>query len=360
MSIFTFIQLILGLVLLVFGADWLVESASRTAVRIGISSLVVGLTIVAFGTSSPELAVNLESAFTGHADIAVGNVIGSNICNVLLVLGLCALISPMNIAKQLLHFDVPIMIAASIFALIFSQDGNINRLEGILFFSGAITYTLTLLRGSRQQNQDSICADEIEEIEVKDSGKNAYLKDILLMLAGLGMLVLGSDLLINSASTIAEAIGVSQLVIGLTIVALGTSLPELMSSVMASLKKKQDISVGNVVGSNIFNILVVLGLTAIISPQGIPVSPSAISFDLPLMVAVALACFPIFVTGKQIARWEGLLFVVYYGAYTGYLILDTVNYENMGLYRQLMGFFVIPLTVITLVVSLGQYFWKSR
>jgi cation:H+ antiporter len=360
MSILTFIQLISGLVLLVFGADWLVEGASRTAVRIGLSSLVVGLTIVAFGTSSPELAVNLESAFSGHADIAVGNVVGSNICNVLLVLGLCALISPMNIAQQLLHFDVPIMIAASVFALIFSRDGNINRLEGILFFIGAIAYTLSLFRSSHQQNQDLPCVQEVEEIEVKDNSKKGLLKDTLLILAGLGMLVLGSDLLIRSASTIAAAIGVSQLVIGLTVVALGTSLPELMSSVMASLKREQDISVGNVVGSNIFNILVVLGVTAIISPNGIPVSPSAISFDMPLMVAVAVACFPIFLTGKQIARWEGLLFVVYYGAYTSYLILDTVNYENMGLYRQLMGFFVIPLTVITIFISIGQYFWKSR
>ncbi|MGK7932752.1 MAG: calcium/sodium antiporter [Microcystaceae cyanobacterium] len=360
MSIFTFIQLILGLVLLVFGADWLVESASRMAVRIGISSLVVGLTIVAFGTSSPELAVNLESAFTGHADIAVGNVIGSNICNVLLVLGLCALISPMKIAKQLLQFDVPIMIAASIFALIFSRDGKIDRLEGVLFFSGAITYTWVLLSSSLRKKKNQDPAYEVEEIEVEDNSKKGYFKDIFLVLAGLAMLVLGSDLLIRSASTIAEAIGVSQLVIGLTIVALGTSLPELMSSVMASLKSKQDISVGNVVGSNIFNILVVLGLTAIISPHGIPVSASAISFDLPFMVAVAVACLPIFLTGKQIARWEGLLFVVYYVAYTGYLILDTVNYENMRFYQQLMGLFVIPLTVITLFISIGQYFWKSR
>ncbi len=358
MSIITLIQLVAGLVLLVLGADCLVNGASRIAVKVGISSLVVGLTIVAFGTSSPELAVNLESALTGKSDIAIGNVVGSNIFNVLFVLGICASISPMNIARQLLHFDVPIMIAASIFALVFAWDGNINRMEGVVFLSGGLAYTTFLLCNSYREGQNT--SDEVEEIVNKSDSSNTWLKDSLLILGGLGMLVLGSNWLIHSAVAIAKTIGVSELVIGLTIVAMGTSLPELASSIIASLKKEQDISVGNVVGSNIFNILVVLGATAIISPQGIKVSQAALSFDIPLMIAVAIACFPIFLTGRQIARWEGILFIIYYGAYTGYLILDTVNYENMALYRQLMGFFVVPLTVITLIISMGQYFWKSR
>lgn len=360
MNLLILLQLIAGLGLLVGGAELLVKGASRIAVSRGISSLVVGLTIVAFGTSSPELAVSLQSAFSNQADISLGNVIGSNILNILLILGISALISPLNIARQLLRFDVPIMIGVSVLTLILSQDGKLGRPDGILLFSGAIIYTSLLLKSSRQEN---IAPNGDLNRDTTISSEHRFLSptliDVGMIILGIGLLVIGSTLLINSAIAIAVTLGVSELVIGLTIIAGGTSLPELASSVVASWQGEQDISVGNVIGSNIFNLLVVLGLTATLAPEGIRVSPAVLSLDLPLMIAVAIACFPIFLTGKKIARWEGLIFVAYYIAYTTFLILKSADHDQLPLFSSVVLLFVIPITLVTMGISIMSHFQKK-
>ena len=353
MTIAILIKLVAGLVLLVIGADLLVWGASRIAIQFGLSSLVVGLTIVAFGTSSPELAVALYSSFSDKADIAVGNVVGSNIFNILLILGISALIAPMTVARQLLRLDVPIMIGTSILTFVFGLDGTISRVDGIILFLGAVIYTTFLMRQSSRQNSLEDSEDDSDEdLPSKHENSRGWFLDIGAIVVGTVMLVVGSNLLVRGAIAIAKVLGISELVIGLTIVATGTSLPELASSVMASIRGKRDISVGNVVGSNIFNLLVVLGLTAAISPTGIQISPAALYFDMPLMIAVAIACLPIFLTGRKISRWEGMFFLSYYAAYTTYLILNATNNPHLSAFNKVMVVLVIPVSVIMLIVSI--------
>lgn len=317
--------LVVGLVLLVVGAELLVRGASQMALAVGISPLVIGLTVVAFGTSAPEMAVSVVSGLGGQSNIALGNVVGSNIFNVLLILGVSALVAPLAVAQNLIKLDVPVMIAVSILAFLFGLNGTIGRLEGVLLFTGIIAYTAFLVRQSRRETQ-AVQAEYAQEYGAKEprSGK-ALIRDVLLILAGLGLLVLGSKWLVDGAVAIAQKLGVSDLVIGLTIVAAGTSLPELATSVVASIRGERDIAVGNVIGSNIFNILAVLGLSGIVSPSGIAVSSQVLYFDLPVMVVTAAACLPIFFTGSRISRGEGMLFLGGYLAYTAFLIATAMG-----------------------------------
>ncbi|MEA5512325.1 calcium/sodium antiporter [Crocosphaera sp. UHCC 0190] len=339
--------LILGLVLLVVGAEVLVRGASRLASSLGISPLVIGLTIVAYGTSSPEMAVAIQSSLAGQADLALGNVIGSNIFNVLVILGLSALAIPLMVAQQLIRLDVPIMIGVSFLTLLFGLDHRIHRSDGIILFIGGIVYTVFLIyQGSKESDSDY----DNEYGEKEPLSGYQWFKNIALMLLGLGLLVLGSQWLIDSAVIIARRIGVSELIIGLTIVAAGTSMPELATSIVAAFRGERDIAVGNVVGSNIFNILAVLGISAIVSPNGVAVSDAVLHFDLPVMIAIAVACLPIFFTGNVIARWEGLLFLSYYAAYATYLILHSTNHDSLQIFSTVMLFFVIPITVLTLTI----------
>lgn len=347
----TYLLLIVGLVLLVGGAELLVKGASRIAAGFGISPLIIGLTVVAFGTSAPEAAISVSSALKGEPDIAVGNVLGSNIFNVLFILGVSALISPLLVSKQLVRIDVPVMVAVSFLAFAFSIDGNISFGEGAVLFCGVLAYVAILIRiGSRSG----------EAGETIEKSKH-WAVDAGLVVVGLVLLILGSRWLVQSAVTIAEAMGVSELVIGLTIVAAGTSLPEVATSIIATIRGQRDIAVGNVVGSNIFNILAVLGLTALVAPGGLPVSEAAINFDYPVMLAVAVACLPIFFVGYSIARWEGALFLGYYVAYTLYLILAATEHDALPEYSTAMMYFVVPLTIITLAVVLfREYSAKHR
>jgi len=351
MSIFVIGTLLAGLVLLVVGAELLVRGASKLAAVLGISPLVIGLTIVAYGTSSPEMAVSIQSSFAGQADIALGNVVGSNIFNVLFILGVSAIAAPLIVAQQLIRLDVPIMIGVSALAYLFSLDGKINQSDGFILFIGGVAYTIFLIYQSRrEQNQ------EVQEEYAKFSEQTSapdwqkWVVNIGLIVVGLGVLVLGSRWLVESSITIARAVGLSELVIGLTIVAAGTSLPELATSFIASLKGERDIAVGNVVGSNIFNILAVLGLSAAVSPDGINVSLAALRFDIPVMIAVAVACLPIFFTGNLITRWEGCVFTAYYCVYTAYLILASTQHDSLPAFSNALFFFVLPITVLTLVV----------
>ena len=346
----TALTLLAGLALLIWGADFLVKGASRIAVGFGISPLVVGLTIVAFGTSSPEMMVSVSSALKGEADIAVGNVVGSNIFNVLFILGVSALITPLLVSKQLVKIDVPIMIGVSVLALVLSMDGRIVFWEGALMFAGIIAYTIMAVRIGK------IGDDAGEVLE----GADRMWVNIAFIVFGLVLLVVGSQWLVSAAVEIATAMGVSELVIGLTIVAAGTSMPEVATSITAAIRGQRDIAVGNVVGSNIFNILAVLGLTAMVAPGGLPVSQAALNFDFPVMLAVAVACLPIFFVGYTIQRWEGAVFLGYYVAYTAFLILDASQHAALPVFSQAMMMFVVPLTVITLGVVLWREIRRRR
>jgi cation:H+ antiporter len=342
--------LVAGLVVLVIGAEALVKGASKLAIAAGISPLVIGLTVVAYGTSTPEMAVSVISAFAGQTDIALGNVVGSNIFNVLFILGISALIVPLVVSQQLVRLDVPLMIAVSILTFLLSMDGTIGRLDGVLLFAGVVAYTTFLIVQSRKENK-AVQEEYAQEYGgTPDTTAKAWLRNIVLIVGGLGLLVLGSQWLVDGAIAIAQRFGISELVIGLTIVAAGTSLPEVATSIIASIRGERDIAVGNVVGSNIFNILAVLGLAGMVTPEGINVSSAALRFDIPVMIAVAVACLPIFFTGHIIARWEGALFLGYYGAYTLYLILAASQHDALPVFSLVMTVFIIPITVLTLVL----------
>lgn len=349
-----------GLVLLVWGAEWLVRGASRLAASFGVSALVIGLTIVAYGTSSPELAVSVRGALAGRADLAVGNVVGSNIFNVLFILGCSAVVAPLAVAAQLLRFDIWVMVGVSAGTLALSLDGEISRFEGLGLFAASLVYTLWLIRLSRREGAAVQTEFSTKYGAAMAARRWRVLKEVALVAGGLVLLVWGAQWLVDSATWMAQRFGISELVIGLTVVAAGTSLPELATSVVASVRGERDIAVGNIVGSNIFNLLTVLGLSAAVSPRGMSVSPGALSFDMPVMLAVALACLPIFFTGGRIDRWEGLLFLGYYGAYVIYLGLDAARHEALPAFRTALLWFALPLTAVTLAVSLASAFRRRR
>jgi cation:H+ antiporter len=350
MDTITLILFIAGFVLLVTGAETLVRGASRLALAVGISPLVIGLTVVAYGTSTPELAVTVQSSLTGQADIALGNVVGSSIANVLLILGIAAALVPLVVDQQLVRLDVPIMIAVSCLVLFLSLDGNISRFDGIILSGGAIAYTIFAIGQSRQESPE-VQAEYAQEYGggwFNGFGQIAWHFSLIVM--GLVLLVFGSRCLVKGAVAIATLLGVSELIIGLTIVAVGTSLPEIAVSIIASLRGERDIAVGNAVGSNIFNILLVLGLGSILAPSGINVSVYALRFDIPVMIAVATACLPIFFTGYAIDRWEGFLFLGYYAAYILYLLLNATQHDSLEAFSSIMMIYVVPITGVTLII----------
>lgn len=341
-----------GLILLVIGANTLVRGASKLAMSFGISPLVVGLTIVAFGTSAPEVAVSVGAVLDGKTDIAIGNVVGSNIFNVLFILGISALIAPLLVNIQLIRQEVPIMLGASLLLLALSLDGRLSFLDGGFLFVLLVAYTVFLVVQSRRETQAA--KDEFaEEIQPAQAGAwdSHWAAQIGLIAVGLMALVFGSDYLVQASVNFAKAMGVSDLVIGLTIVAAGTSMPEVATSITAAIKGERDIAVGNVVGSSTFNILGCLGLSGLVSGNlGLAIAPSLLAFDIWVMLAVALACLPVFMTGREIARWEGGVFLGYYIAYMTYLILAAQQHDTLQAFSGVMLGFVVPLTVVTLVV----------
>jgi cation:H+ antiporter len=341
----TFVLFVLGLVLLIVGAEFLVRGASRLAAAAGIPSLVIGLTVVAFGTSAPELAVSVKSAFAGQTGIAVGNVVGSNTFNILFILGLSALVAPLVAAPQLLWFDVPVMVGASFLLVACCLDGTLGPLNGAVLFTGIVVYTGLLVRMGRSQG-----AGAGDDAQVA-AGPTGLLLDLLAVAGGLGMLVLGARWLVDSAVTMAQALGVSEEIIGLTIVAAGTSLPEVATSVLATLRGQRDIAIGNVVGSSTFNILCVLGLTSLVSPAPLPVSAQMWSVDLPVALVSAVACLPIFYTGRIISRAEGGVLLAYYGVYTTYLVLAAIRHPALSAFSGAVLWVALPLTAVGLVAS---------
>lgn len=344
---------VVGLVLLLLGAEFLVRGASRLALALGLTPIVVGLTVVAIGTSTPELAVSLGGALSGSAGIALGNVVGSNIANVLLILGLVALVAPLRVHRQLVRQDVPVMIASSLACLALAADGRIARWEGAVLLAAAVGYLVVLVRVARRHPEQVPPDPELAPDPQPAAGRHT-LRHAAWMVLGLVLLVAGARLLVQAATQTAMAMGLSELVIGLTVVAVGTSLPEIATSVLSALRGQRDLAVGNIVGSNIFNLLLVLGGTALLAPGGVPVEPAAIRFDLPVMTVVALACLPIFFRGHRIDRWEGALFLAYYLAYVAYLLFAASDHDALPDYRRVMTSFVLPLTGVTLAVVAWQ------
>lgn len=344
----TLLVFILGLAALVIGAELMVRGASRLATTFGVSPLVVGLTVVAFGTSSPEVAVSINAALSGSTDLAVGNVVGSNIFNVLFILGISALITPLVVHSQIIRQEVPILIGSCLLMFALSADDKIDLAESVLLLVTLAAYTVFLVVQSRKESQE--IKDEYAAENVKKTiwDQSVYVQ-LALVAGGLYLLVQGSEWLVDSAVSFARQMGVSDIVIGLTIVAAGTSMPEVATSVMAAIKGERDIAVGNVIGSNTFNILGCLGLTGLVASDGIPVPPSVMNFDLWVMLAVCFACIPVFMTGREIARWEGAVFLGYYVAYVAYLILASQAHDAIDAFSTIMMSFVVPITVITLV-----------
>ncbi len=346
MSVTALLWFAAGVAMLIVGAELLVRGASRMAGALGISPLVIGLTVVSFGTSAPEVAVSVDAALTGRGEIALGNVIGSNIFNVLFILGLSALMVPLVVMQRLVRLDVPLMIGVSVLLFVMALDGRVSRFDGALLFAGVVAYSLWSIWVSRGEGA---AVRQGYEQEYGDSAAT-WPVQALTIVVGLVLLVLGARWLVDGAVTLARLFDVSELIIGLTIVAAGTSLPEVATSVLAVVRGQRDIAVGNVVGSNIFNILAVMGLASLAAPGGIGVSTSALAFDLPVMIAVAVACLPVFFTGRAIARWEGALFLGYYIAYTAYLILGATRHDALPAFSAAMLEFVLPLTAVTLLV----------
>ncbi len=351
------VLLIAGLALLLLGGELLVRGASRLALAMRVPRVVIGLSLVAFGTSAPEMAVSVLSSYKGQADIAVGNIVGSDIVNVLLILGLSAVVVPLSVSKRLVRIELPLMIATALLFFVIGYDGRLSRSDGLILIGILLIYIFWMALTARM---DPVTA---QELSTRNNGapRGAWESTSLvgLVCAGLAGLVVGSNWLIEGAVTLARIIGVSELIIGLTIVAAGTSLPELATSVIASARGERDIAVGNVVGSNIFNILSVIGISTVVSPNGLGVAPAVIRFDAPVMIAVSLACFPIFFSDFQIKRWEGVLFVGYYIFYVVYLILHASQHDALDEYTLVMRWFVLPFVAVTLATTL-MLAWRRQ
>jgi len=352
----TILLFIVGLVTLIVGADLLVRGATRLAAAFGVSPLIIGLTIVAIGTASPEIAVSLQAAASGQGDLTLGNVLGSNIFNILFILGVTSVVAPIVIAEQLIRKDAPIMLGISLITLTLVLDGNLGMIDGLLLLFGLIAYTMFAIKQSRQESK-AVQKEYAEAFAPKEkpSTRNTIF-NVVFILIGLALLVLGSNWLVESASEIAKSLGVSELVIGLTIVAVGTSLPEVATSVIAALKKENDIAVGNAVGSNIFNLLGVLGIGSVVAPEGIAVASRTLQFDLPVMVFVALVTLPIFYIDSRISRLEGGLLLSYYILYMVYVIMRAAESSALN---TITTFIFIYATVTFLYLAVTAYRSKN-
>jgi cation:H+ antiporter len=315
--IIAILYLALGLVLLYYGAEALVRGSSSLALRLGLSPLVIGLTVVAFGTSSPELVVSLKAGLAGQGNISVGNVVGSNICNIGLILGICALVTPIATTSQIVRIDIPIMIAVTAFTTFLLWDGTLGLAEGIILFALLLAYVVFSVYLARRQPTDALGAEF--DTEVKASKRGLFI-DLLMVAGGLVLLIFGARFLVDGAVVIARAFGWSEALIGLTVIAVGTSLPELATSLVAAVKKEADIAVGNIVGSNIFNLLGILGITAMATP----LAASGISLvDYAVMAVFALVLWPMAYHQKCITRLEGTILLAGYAAYVSWLVLST-------------------------------------
>ena len=331
-----------GLLLLLIGAELSVRAAVSLATTLGVRPLFIGLTFVALGSSAPQMAVGLQAAFTSSADIAVGSVVGSNIFNVLVTLGLCALIIPLRVSRQLVRLEIPLMIGASALVLGLSWNGVLEALDGAILLLGLLVYLLAVLRQSGQR------------FAYRQSSGNPHKTGQLLLrlgalFSGIACVVLGSHLLVSASVVIALDLGLSERVIGLTVIAVSTSLPALVTSLIAAIRGERHIAVGNVVGSNLFNLCGVLGLTALIAPQPLSVSPNALTFDLPIMLGVAVLCLPLMLSAYRITRAEGLLLLTLYAAYGLHLVALSTGMALAERLEQVVIWYVLPVLAVFII-----------
>lgn len=345
------IELLSGLVLLLIGAELMVRAAVRLAERLHVRPLIIGLTIVALGSSAPQMTVSLQAALTDNPDIAVGSVVGSGIFNILVTLGLSALIIPLRVSRQLVRLDIPLMIGASLLVFILAWNKDLGRFDGVLLLGALALYLGLLFRQSRHSTRPHGARPQATQ--------QSWLISVLMILAGLAMLVFAGRLLLGAAVVVATDLGLSERVIGLTVVAVGTSLPELATSLIAALRGQRDIAVGNVIGANLFNLLGVLGLTALLAPTPLSVSPNALDFDLPVMLGIAALCLPVFYSGYRVTRAEGLLLLGLYLVYGLHVVSFTTGMPLAGKLERLMLFYVLP-ALLTFLLFTSIRAWRRQ
>nr|CAD6405692.1 sodium:calcium antiporter [Rhizobium sp. Q54] len=311
-----------GLILLIVGAEFIVSSGTRFAARFNISPVVIGATIVAVGTSTPELAVGIDAVLSGSGDLAVGNIAGTNVVNILLILGLSALAAPLAIRTETLWLDLPMIAVASLMLLYMAWDGVLTRSDGIILVLCSVAYTAAIVHSARRESRaiKMRIAEELEVISNPSSEGYSWQRDLLVLMAGITVVVLGADWLVEGAIDLARHWGVSDEFIGLTIIAIGTSSPELVTTLISTLRKERDIAIGNLLGSSAYNIFIILGLTLAVPGIPIKVAEMLVKVDIPVMTMVGLLCVPVFYSGRQVSRWEGGSFVALYAAYLSYLI----------------------------------------
>lgn len=310
-------QMGIGIVLLLAGAEGLVRGAASLALRFGLTPLVVGLTVVAFGTSSPELVVSIKAALTGDGGFAIGNVVGSNVANLALIVGISAAFSPMAIQRSLVKWDLPVMLGSAILLVAFLLDGSLERWEGGVLFVGILIYVVQSIRGSKKESLGLLAVKPEEAKDIPSDESAPVGRLLLLTVGGLALLLFGANLLLEGAIASAEALGISEAVIGLTIVAVGTSIPELATTIVAALRKQGDIALGNAIGSNVFNTFGVLGPAALVEPM----TREGVGDDILLiMLGVSALTFGLLWSGMRTRRWEGFLLLTIYAAYLWWII----------------------------------------
>ncbi|AIT82430.1 calcium/sodium antiporter [Novosphingobium pentaromativorans] len=310
-----------GLAALIGGAELVVRGGSALAARLGIPPLLIGLTVVALGTSTPELAVGIDAAIQGNGSLAVGNIAGTNTVNILLILGLSAALQPLTIQMQTLRLELPVIVVASATLLAFAWDGVLSRLEGFVLVTMGAVFTLAVIRIARRETM-KVKLEFAREFGPRRLVNRQALTEMIMLAAGLIVIVAGADWLVDGAIALARLWHVSDAFIGLTIVAIGTSAPELVTTIISTIRGERDIAIGNLIGSSVYNILVILGVICLFPAGGVVVTAHLIRIDIPVMLAVALLCIPVFISGRKISRLEGGFFVGAYIAYLSYLIIQ--------------------------------------
>lgn len=355
----TVLAIAFGIAVLVAGAELLVRGASAIAGRLGVAPVVIGLTVVALGTSAPELAIGVRAAAGGDTEVAFGNVLGSNIANVLLILGSAAVISSLAVAQRIVRLDVPIVIAVSVAVFLLAVDGNVGRIDGVLLLVALVVYLGWLVRDARRESPEVLAEyrDVVDDVEGATAHRPLPVQGVLI-LVGLVGLVVGGELLVDGAVEVAAELGVSDLVIGLTVVAIGTSLPELATSVLAALRGQRDMAVGNVIGSNVLNLTAVLGATSVVSADGVPVSDAALRVDLPVMLLATVLLVPVLWNGFVITRTEGAVLLAAYGTYLTYVVLDAGDHRAATTV-ELAAFVLVPLAFAGFGVA-GFRGWRQH
>jgi cation:H+ antiporter len=356
----TVLLFIIGLVTLIAGAELFLKSVDRFGLAWSVSPVVMGLTVVAFATGAPELAISLQAAAEGKPDLVLGNILGSNIANILLILGIAGLVKPLRITNRIIKVDVPVVIGASILLYVLAMDGLLTLMDGLIIFGALVAYSVFMYSQIRKDRRDNKLNKEEQPVLDEPVTSLFYGKYIFLLLAGLVLIVMGSRWMVESAVEIAGILGISELIIGLTIVSIGTSLPEVATSLSAVRRDDSDTAVANVMGSNLYNILLTLSLTIIVAPGALDVSMDAIRLDLPFMVIVAAACLPLFWPAKELGRPEAAGFLFYYAAYVAYLALIAIQHPFKETMEWAMFWIIIPLTVLLIIVKFITDYRKRR